>query len=257
MDASDIPRASDDPDYPTYKASYREFLSGGSRFKEVVPIADETVRAKIHQTYRLLYLKDVILARVLDDPMFNILNSLLFFNQIDIITHIASNDRFLSELFSGFKETKLKNAAGAGKSNAITPPEDLNEEENKRRKDVVALLHQLMLMGKQVQLQHRQQLYRTLVERGLLFVCEWALKQEDSTILNQIAEMLSIVIDHDVNAVRTHALREHAEKRKTIAEDMMSLMLSTSDLGLKSQMADAIRTLVDIGGEGSEVSWSF
>ena len=66
--------------------------------------------------------------------------------------------------------------------------------------------------------------------------------------------MLSIVIDHDVNAVRTHALREHAEKRKTIAEDMSSLMLSSSDLGLKSQMADAIRTLVDIGGEGSEVS---
>ncbi|GHJ88221.1 hypothetical protein NliqN6_4623 [Naganishia liquefaciens] len=242
-----------DPEYPTYKASYREFLSGGSRFKEVVPIEDENVRAKIHQTYRLLYLKDVILARVLDDPMFNILNSLLFFNQIDIITHIANNDRFLSELFSGFKESKLKIAEVSGKR-AVTPePGDVNEEENKRRKDVVALLHQLMLMGKQVQLQHRQQLYRTLVERGLLFVCEWALKQEDPTILNQIAEMLSIVIDHDVNVVRTHALREHAEKRKTIAEDMSSLMLSTTDLGLKSQMADAIRTLVDIGGEGSEI----
>jgi hypothetical protein len=244
----------DDPEYPTYKASYREFLSEGSRFKEVVPITDDAVRAKIHQTYRLLYLKDVILARVLDDPMFNILNSLLFFNQIDIITHIASDDRFLAELFSGFKETKFKNALGAGRTAAPPATEGLNEDEIKRRKDVVALLHQLMLMGKQVQLQHRQQLYRTLVDRGLLFICEWALKQQDPTVLNQIAEMLSIVIDHDVNAVRTHALREHAEKRRTIAEDMSSLMLSSPDLGLKSQMADAIRTLVDIGGEGSEVS---
>jgi protein phosphatase-4 regulatory subunit 3 len=220
----------------------------------VVPIADDTIRAKIHQTYRLLYLKDVILARVLDDPMFNILNSLLFFNQIDIITHIASNDRFLTELFSGFKEHKLKTSVPPGKPAATSAPEPLNEEDIKRRKDVVALLHQLMLMGKQVQLQHRQQLYRVLIERGLLFVCEWALKQEDSTVLNQVAEMLSIVIDHDVNAVRTHALREHAEKRKTITEDMTTLLLSSSDLGLKSQMADAIRTLVDIGGEGSEVS---
>lgn len=220
----------------------------------MVPITDDTVRAKIHQTYRLLYLKDVILARVLDDPMFNILNSLLFFNQIDIITHIASNDRFLTELFSGFKESKLKTTVAPGKPAPTAMAEGATEEEIKRRKDVVALLHQLMLMGKQVQLQHRQQLYRTLIDRGLLFVCEWALKQEDQTVLNQIAEMLSIVIDHDVNAVRTHALREHAEKRKTIAEDMSSLMLSSSDLGLKSQMADAIRTLVDIGGEGSEVS---
>ncbi|KAJ9124080.1 hypothetical protein QFC22_000875 [Naganishia vaughanmartiniae] len=244
-----------DPEYPTYKATYREFLSEGSRFKEVVPIEDETIRAKIHQTYRLLYLKDVILARVLDDPMFNILNSLLFFNQIDIITHIATNDAFLHELFAGFKDHKTKSKAIVDKlaGTAPAPTEQLGEDEIKRRKDIVALLHQLMLMGKQVQMQHRQQLYRTLVERGLLFVCEWALQQQDPVILNQIAEMLGIVIDHDVNAVRSHALREHAEKRRTIAEDMSSLLLSSNDLGLKSQMADAIRTLVDIGGEGSEV----
>jgi protein phosphatase-4 regulatory subunit 3 len=245
---------SDDPEYPTYKATYREFLSEGSRFKEVVPIEDEAIRAKIHQTYRLLYLKDVILARVLDDPMFNILNSLLFFNQIDIITHIANNDAFLHELFAGFKDHKTKSKAPIEKSAGTATTGELDEVEIKRRKDIVALLHQLMLMGKQVQMQHRQQLYRTLVDRGLLFVCEWALQQQDSTILNQIAEMLGIVIDHDVNAVRSHALREHAEKRRTIAEDMSSLLLSSSDLGLKSQMADAIRTLVDIGGEGSEVS---
>ncbi|KAJ9106115.1 hypothetical protein QFC21_001257 [Naganishia friedmannii] len=243
----------DDPEYPTYKATYRDFLSEGSRFKEVVPIEDETIRAKIHQTYRLLYLKDVILARVLDDPMFNILNSLLFFNQIDIITHIATNDAFLHELFAGFKDHKTKSKASTDKSANIAPIGGLDEDEVKRRKDIVALLHQLMLMGKQVQMQHRQQLYRTLVERGLLFVCEWALQQQDPVILNQIAEMLGIVIDHDVNAVRSHALREHAEKRRTIAEDMSLLLLSSSDLGLKSQMADAIRTLVDIGGEGSEV----
>ncbi|KAJ9098807.1 hypothetical protein QFC19_006284 [Naganishia cerealis] len=241
-----------DPEYPTYKATYREFLSEGSRFKEVVPIEDETIRAKIHQTYRLYYLKDVILARVLDDPMFNILNSLLFFNQIDIITHIGTNDSFLHELFDAFKNHKTKNAASVDKKGTTTS-EGLEEDEIKRRKDIVALLHQLMLMGKQVQMQHRQQLYRTLIERGLLFVCEWALQQQDPAVLNQIAEMLGIVIDHDVNAVRSHALREHAEKRRTIVEDMSSLMLSSNDIGMKSQMADAIRTLVDIGGEGSEV----
>jgi len=32
-------------------------------FREVVPISDTSVRAKIHQTYRMGYLKDVILPR--------------------------------------------------------------------------------------------------------------------------------------------------------------------------------------------------
>jgi protein phosphatase 4 regulatory subunit 3 len=32
-------------------------------FREVVPISDAAVRAKIHQTYRMGYLKDIILPR--------------------------------------------------------------------------------------------------------------------------------------------------------------------------------------------------
>lgn len=53
-------------------------------FKEVVPIEDPTVRAKIHQTYRMGYLKDVVLPRVLDDSTFATLSSLMLFNNIEV-----------------------------------------------------------------------------------------------------------------------------------------------------------------------------
>lgn len=51
----------------------------------MVPITDAGVRAKIHQTYRIGYLKDVVLARVLDDATFNTLSSLVLFNNVEVV----------------------------------------------------------------------------------------------------------------------------------------------------------------------------
>ena len=62
-------------------------------------IADPNITKKIHATWRLTYLKDVVLARILDDPTFGVLNSLIFFNQVDIISHLQTNPHYLEELF--------------------------------------------------------------------------------------------------------------------------------------------------------------
>ena len=59
------------------KVQHRAFLRDSVVFKEVVPIQDPAIRAKIHQTYRIGYLKDVILPRVLDDATFGTLTSIM------------------------------------------------------------------------------------------------------------------------------------------------------------------------------------
>lgn len=51
-----------DPDLQTPQ-QHRQFLSTAVVFKEVVPITSQDVLSKIHQTYRIQYLKDVILPR--------------------------------------------------------------------------------------------------------------------------------------------------------------------------------------------------
>ncbi len=45
----------------------------------------EQVLAKIHQTYRLQYLKDVILPRSLDDATYATLTSLALFNNVEVL----------------------------------------------------------------------------------------------------------------------------------------------------------------------------
>lgn len=51
-----------DPELSTPQR-HRAFLSECVTFKEVVPIRDPVVLNKIHQTYRIQYIKDVILPR--------------------------------------------------------------------------------------------------------------------------------------------------------------------------------------------------
>ena len=51
-----------DPDLKTPQR-HREYLAHNVTFKEVVPITDPALLSKIHQTYRIQYLKDVVLPR--------------------------------------------------------------------------------------------------------------------------------------------------------------------------------------------------
>ena len=37
-----------------------------------------------------------MLARILDDPTFSVLNSLIFFHQVDIVNHLQADDEFLA-----------------------------------------------------------------------------------------------------------------------------------------------------------------
>ncbi|KAJ8473828.1 hypothetical protein ONZ45_g16156 [Pleurotus djamor] len=91
-----------DPEFPNYKANYRDFLAQTTHFHEPVSITDQSVLRKIHHTYRLQFLKDVVLARVLDDSTFNVLSSCIIFNQIDIIGHVQQDPRFLKEVVGLF-----------------------------------------------------------------------------------------------------------------------------------------------------------
>lgn len=74
-----------DPDFKTQQ-KHREFLQSCVQFKEVVPISDPAIMAKIHQTYRIQYIKDVILPRSLDDATYTTLSSLALFNNVEVLT---------------------------------------------------------------------------------------------------------------------------------------------------------------------------
>lgn len=213
-----------DPDFPLHKANHRQYLSDESKFKEVVKIEDETIKKKIHYTYRLQYLKDVVLARILDDPTFSVLNSLIFFHQVDIVQHLQSNERFLKELFTIF---------GAKEQSVI------------RKKDAVLFIQQCCAIAKSLQAQSRAQMYHNFINSGLLDVIQFALKHHDASVRVAGTDILVSLIDHDALMVRSYIFKALQEKSKPLTDTLIELLLIEVDPGVKSQMADAIKILLD------------
>ncbi|CAI6334395.1 unnamed protein product [Periconia digitata] len=215
-----------DPDFPLHKANHRQYLSDESKFKEVVPIEDDAIRKKIHWTYRLQYLKDVVLARILDDPTFGVLNSLIYFHQVDIVQHLQANGPFLKELFGIFETA---------------------EQTPERRKDAVLFIQQCTSIAKSLQAQSRAQMYQNFIHHGLLNVIQYALRQQDAAARVAGADVLLALIDHDALMVRSYIFKAVQEKSKPLTDTLIELLLVEVDLGVKAQMVDAIRVLMDPG----------
>ena len=215
-----------DPDFPSHKANHRHWLDNQGRFKEVVPIEDEQTRRKIHQTYRLQYLKDVVLARILDDPTFSVLNSLIFFNQVDIVQHLQSNGAFLNELFGIFS----------------TPFAD-----QKKRKDAVLFIQQCCAIAKNIQPPARQSLYNNFIAHGLLQVIHYELRHADVGVRVGATDILISIIDHDPQMIRQTIYRQIHDNQPPLTDSLIELLLVEVDLGVKTQISEALKVLLDHG----------
>ncbi|KAJ7506513.1 component of IIS longevity pathway SMK-1-domain-containing protein, partial [Mycena galericulata] len=296
-----------DPEFPTHKANYREFLAQTTHFHEPIPIQDAGMQRKIHHTYRLQFLKDVVLARALDDSTFNVLNSCIIFNQIDIITHVQQDHSFLREVVRLYVDEEVLTGAAPRRaapsqqaqspangtspnelpsSNGITPspataaaakragsysfapPDELSEDEIRLRRQVMFLVQQLCAMGKNVQLPARMALFRTLVDRGVLFAVQWALSLPETdpagrVVIGAGGEVFAALLDHDAYGVRAHVLKQvlaiekerdakkrGADKAQTLAQLVCGIVAHSGDLAVQSQMGDALKVWLDIPPPG-------
>ncbi len=216
---------SDDPDFPSHRANHRQWLSDTSKFKEVVPIQDAEIRKKIHWTYRLLYLKDVVLARILDDPTFSVLNSLIFFHQVDIVGHLHANQQFMKDLFDIFAAS--------------------DEERAEKKREAVLFIQNCCAVSKNIQANTRASLYQNFIQYGLFNIVTFALRHPDAQVRVAGTDILVALIDHDPHMVRNHIFNALREKTVPLTDTLIELLLVEGDLGVKSQMADAIKILLD------------
>ena len=270
----------DDPEFPNHKANYREFLRQNTHFHAPIPIRDEAIERKVHHTYRLQFLKDVVLARVLDDSTFNVINSCILFNQMDIINHVQHDRFFLAYVVQPFLEEgvagvrwwrdRLKefddNRARSDESMdvdgpplQILPSADEDPESkadlDANRRSIVLMVQQLCAMGKNVQLPTRLTLFRNLIDRAILFPVQWALAQDESDeqgkqTIAAAGEILSVLLDHDINGVRGFVLRQmtegDGEQSNTLLLLMCKNMVRSRDLAVQSQIGDALRLMLEI-----------
>ncbi|RMZ52255.1 hypothetical protein APUTEX25_001645 [Auxenochlorella protothecoides] len=134
---------------PAARPRHREWLRDRAHLREPVPIADPGVRAKIHDTYRLGYVRDVVMPRFLDDAVLATLRSLALFNSVEVLMALAADAHAFPALFD-----KLRGAKPGGGDWA----------------DGVGFLQELASLAKHLQASQRTTLFGKLADLGLFEV---------------------------------------------------------------------------------------
>merc|ERR1719401_695532 len=86
------------------RIAHRQVLSGIVRFSSVGAFEDTETLERVHLNYRLQYLKDIVLPRLLDDGAFASLTQMIHMNLSIILGHLQRTPRLLEQLFAQIRQ---------------------------------------------------------------------------------------------------------------------------------------------------------
>ncbi|EPX74353.1 DNA damage response protein [Schizosaccharomyces octosporus yFS286] len=226
-----------DPEFPNIKANHREYLTDTSKFKQVVPIREPRILAKIHQTFKLQYLRDVIISRIVDEPSFSVLNSFIFFNQADIIQYLQTNKCFLLELFSIYTN-------------------DSHDDEKKQ--EGIFFIQQVCNIAKSLQFQSCSALFVTFVKYNLLQALDYAMSSPKNNVRNAGSDVLVSIIDQDPAIIWQKFDQDRKDdstssssariSQHSLLSTLINILHRETNPGVLAQIAEAFRILLSLPG---------
>ncbi|CAN8255616.1 unnamed protein product [Cochlearia groenlandica] len=167
---------------------HRKYLEEKVIFKEAIPITDPLVLSKIHQTFRIAYLKDFVLKRVLDDPTaVNIdIESIMKSNIDTIVTWLEYGSTFFQELFA-----KLQSTSTSAES----------------RSNLVCFLDELCRLSKTFLKEPQHYLLSQLVDKGIFDIITEVLRSSDKKLVSIGRDILLVFLGCDPELVRSHVVQ--------------------------------------------------
>lgn len=180
---------------------HRKYLKHLARFREAIPIKNPDLLAKIHQTYRVQYIQDIILPApsvFVEDAMINSLQSFIFFNKVEIVTLIQDDEQFLAELFT-----------------LLTDP----KTEADKRRDIVLFLKELCSFAQNLQPPSKDSFYKTLTCLGILQSLEITLLMKDQKTKSASTDILTAIVEYSPCILRNYTL-QHVGKTDEVCASL-------------------------------------
>ncbi|XP_052827675.1 serine/threonine-protein phosphatase 4 regulatory subunit 3A isoform X3 [Octopus bimaculoides] len=211
-------------------ARHREYLQNTSRFKEVIPITNTELRNKIHQTYRVQYIQDVILPTpsVFEENILSTLSSFIFFNKVEIVTMIQEDEKFLNSLFTQLTD---------------------DETDDEKRRELVLFLKEFCTFSQTLQPQNRDSFFKTLSNLGILSAIEIILGLDDEQMKTAAIDIFSYIVEFSPSMVREFILLEgqSQDDEDLLINLVIEQMINDTDpeLGGAMQLMAIIRLLID------------
>jgi len=233
-----------DTEWPK-RVKHREYLSNHVVFKEVVPFENEDLVKKIHQTFRLQYLKDVVLPRTLDDSTFATINSFIFFNNIDIVTCIQKDTRFLTKLFERivFQIRKWQD------NDRIPLPEPSTISD---LRDSMSLLQEICNLSRNLQPTNRASFVQTLLfDYPLLKTITFTLCHLDPSIRLSSVSVLESVCIHDIVLLRSCMISADEKREKyPLFSKIIHAFMTDTEQGIRIQISEILYALLNLSNTG-------
>lgn len=171
-----------DREYPGFKACHREYLLDESNYRKVisVPVPQEAGEMDVfRRDFILNYVRNVVLARSVDDQTLNTLMLMIYSNQTKLLEFLqdpVANDNFLERLFRLYSSDRPLS----------------------KKRDGVLMLHQYTLKTKSHHVSQRLAFYSCLVNAGLLKMVRFALNDLELNIRIPGTELLVSLIEQNL-----------------------------------------------------------
>uniref|UniRef100_A0A8R1TY33 SMK-1 domain-containing protein n=1 Tax=Onchocerca volvulus TaxID=6282 RepID=A0A8R1TY33_ONCVO len=215
---------------------HREFLFQKAKFREVLPIHNDELRQKIHQTYRVQYVQDICLPApsLFEENLLSVLNSYLFFNRVDIVSLLQDDKQLLKDLFDQLKD-----------------PTTTTE----RRKDLTMFLKEFCSFSTSLQPngpQGRENFYKTLMQNDVLAAIEPCITSKDVQTRATTVEMFVMIVEFNPQTARDYLLQQgrgfgEAKNNQLLLNKLIDHMLTDRDPELTSAytMVKVMQSLLD------------
>ncbi|XP_051771996.1 serine/threonine-protein phosphatase 4 regulatory subunit 3B isoform X1 [Ctenopharyngodon idella] len=209
---------------------HREFLTKTAKFKEVIPITDSELRQKIHQTYRVQYIQDIILPTpsVFEENFLSTLSSFIFFNKVEIVSMLQEDEKFLTEVFAQLTDEAT---------------------EDDKRRELVNFFKEFCAFSQTLQPQNRDAFFKTLANLGILPALEIVMGMDDVQVKAAATDIFSYLVEFSPSMVREFVMQEpqQADDDVLLINVVIKQMICDSDpeLGGAVQLMGLLRTLID------------
>ncbi|XP_034340670.1 protein PPP4R3C1-like [Arvicanthis niloticus] len=211
---------------------HRNFLTQNAKFKEVLPIMHSELKQKIHQTYRMQYVHDIMLPTpsIFEADHLSNLTAMIFFNKIEIVTMLQKDKRFLLQVFSQLKD----NTVG-----------------DERRHELLLFFKEFCAFVKTLQSHKKHSLLKSMIRLGIMSALKSVVYIHDYKIQVAALEIFANLVKYCPCLVRAYAMKEAQDSEdndELIINVMIEQMIcdANPEFSLGIIMTTVLHILLDI-----------
>jgi protein phosphatase-4 regulatory subunit 3 len=205
---------------------HREYLDQTSQHREIIPFNNPGIMEKIHLTYKMCYIQEVILPTpsLFEENLMSAFNSLILFNKTDIVNAIQEDSRVLNDLFSNL-------------SNDSIPVS--------KYRDYALFLRELCSFAQALEMERGTDFYVRMCNFDLMTSLEQMLTCEVEDIVNIAIDIINQIGDYNSSILRDHILKQNGmDEDSQFLNVIIGLLVDAEFTSIDVQLVGLIRSLI-------------